>query len=763
MAINPFNWLNQKQDVVSAPRGAVHYGGPVLFWYIKFAVLRGVDQDIVGAQHNDGGLAGGNLDEMHARAARYDNKAEYLCTFLQIMTAATASFVHGTNDVSKSGETGGCQWAKKRKCRSGFLSLAVPVIAIGLWTYGYRIMRNLGNKVTLHRPSRGFSMDLASAFTIIFATRLSLPVSTTQCITAQIIHRAPGMLSPHMSTFSSGKRPREKRSSATKVRSGCITCKRRHVKCDETRPFCLRCTESPRSPRVCEGYLNHASGRERLTNRPAPRPILPKGTTTWRASWPAGGLLVEPGYEAAFLADPKERVYFDFWQQLIGNIYLFPSDAMHRVIPQLARREPAIKHAALAMAAMARALVPSLLRRSGPELHASGPHYEFALRQYGRAVGLVRSAQPSRDNMLCVIVCCVLFVTFECLHGDRAAALSHVGHAYRMMEIYFGQPRSSADEDGPPAAATQSIRAVCDDAAWVFQGLTMQAWSHNVLHSELLSEVSWCCRGVEKALAVDEMPPRFADMDAARRWWRIVQHYTCHRCPIHTEVFVDGLSTRMLAGSRVRPVLSPTQGGEKLAAAVPVFLDRLRRWSTAFQAVYDDLRSRQHLGESDYHSYVDACNLRLQYLTLWNEVSSLSYTDIRMVIVLTPSFREMVQLSRTILRAQSGCGGCGETFSMDNGPTWPLMVTACRCRDAGLRREATELLGKHNRRDGLWDSRTFYGLAVRNLEIEDEQWSRMARRELRFSREGDVSGRLLRWDPCAGEWLQVEELLMDAF
>ncbi|WQF81234.1 Putative zn(2)Cys(6) fungal-type DNA-binding domain-containing protein [Colletotrichum destructivum] len=588
--------------------------------------------------------------------------------------------------------------------------------------------------------------------------------------------KVPGM-SPHISTFSSGKRPREKRTSATKVRSGCITCKRRHVKCDETRPFCLRCTESPRSPRVCEGYLNHTSGRERLSSRPAPRPILSKGTTTWRASWPAaaaaaGGLLVEPGYEAAFLADPKERVYFDFWQQLIGNIYLFPSDAMHRVIPQLARREPAIKHAALAMAGMARALVPSLLRRSGRELHANGPHYEFALRQYGRAVGLVRSSQPSRDNMLWVIVCCVLFVTFECLHGDRAAALSHVGHAYRMMEIYFGQPRSPADEDGPAAAAaTQSVRAVCDDAAWVFQGLTMQAWSHNVLHSELLSEVSWCCRGAERALAVDEMPPRFADIDAARRWWRVVQHYTCHRCPIYTEVFVDGLSTKMLAGSHVRPVLSPTQGGEKLAAAIPVFLDRLRRWSTAFQAVFDELRSRQHLGESDYYSYVDACNLRLQYLTLWNEVSSLSYTDIRMVIVLTPSFREMVQLSRIILRAQSNCGGCSDTFSMDNGPTWPLLVTACRCRDAGLRREATELLGKHNRRDGLWDSRIFYGVAVRNMEIEaenalsgdeDEQWSRMARRELRFSREGDVTGRLLKWDPCAGEWLHVEEPLRDA-
>jgi len=34
-------------------------------------------------------------------------------------------------------------------------------------------MRNLGNRITLHSPSRGFSMELGSAITVILATRLS--------------------------------------------------------------------------------------------------------------------------------------------------------------------------------------------------------------------------------------------------------------------------------------------------------------------------------------------------------------------------------------------------------------------------------------------------------------------------------------------------------------------------------------------------------------------------------------------------------------
>ncbi|KAK1994257.1 hypothetical protein LX36DRAFT_213950 [Colletotrichum falcatum] len=531
-------------------------------------------------------------------------------------------------------------------------------------------------------------------------------------------------------------------------------CRRRHVKCDETRPFCLKCTNSRRGPKVCEGYPYE----RKRSNHCAPRTIVPKG-----AQWPLAAL-VEPGYETSLFTGP-EKGYFEFWLRLVGSIYLFPDDVMHSVVPQLARQEPAIKHAALAMAGMARALVPSLVQRSDKELHSNGPHYEFALQHYNRAIKLLRSSQPSSDNMLWAIVCCVLFVTFECLHGDRAAALSHVNHAYKMMEAYLR--RRSLVEEGP---VTGSVRAVCDNAAWVFHGLTMQAWSHNMLHPDSALEIGWCCRGSKRALAVDEMPLRFTDIHAARRWWRVVQHYTCHRCPIWTEMYVDGLSEDMLAGGYERPAVLPTHH-ETVAAVIPGFLDHLRRWSNAFQAVYDDLRLRQNLSEADFQFYVDACNLRLQYLVLWSEVSSLSFRDIRTVVMLAPLFREIVQLGRTVLKAQANCGGCSDTFSMDNGPTWPLMVAACRCRDAKIKQEATDLLGRFNRRDGLWDSRAFHALAKRNMEIETEEalsgdeerlWSCMLRRELRFGRDGNMSANLFEWDPLNSQWLQIDVDLIEA-
>ncbi|KAI0195886.1 phosphate transporter [Astrocystis sublimbata] len=170
------------------------HSGAMLFWYFKRAVLHGVDQDVVSAQ-KEKDMFSGDLEDAHARATHFDNKAEFMYSFLQVMTAATASFTHGANDISnaigpfatiyeiwRSGEI-----PSKAPVPTWILAFGAGALVIGLWTYGYNIMRNLGNKLTLNSPSRGFSMELGSAITIIVATRLKLPVSTTQCITGAIV------------------------------------------------------------------------------------------------------------------------------------------------------------------------------------------------------------------------------------------------------------------------------------------------------------------------------------------------------------------------------------------------------------------------------------------------------------------------------------------------------------------------------------------------------------------------------------------------
>jgi sodium-dependent phosphate transporter len=132
---------------------------------------------------------------MHSRAAHYDNQTEHLYSFLQVLTAATQSFAHGSNDVANAIgplATIYLVW------QTNSIASTVPVpiwtlafgglaIVIGFATWGYNVMKNLGNRLTLHSPSRGFSMELGSALTVLLASRLGLPVSTAQCIVGATI------------------------------------------------------------------------------------------------------------------------------------------------------------------------------------------------------------------------------------------------------------------------------------------------------------------------------------------------------------------------------------------------------------------------------------------------------------------------------------------------------------------------------------------------------------------------------------------------
>ena len=60
-------------------------------------------------------------------------------------------------------------------------------IVIGLATYGYKVMGTVGEKITELTPSRGFTAEFAAAVTIVLASKLGLPVSTTHTLVGSVI------------------------------------------------------------------------------------------------------------------------------------------------------------------------------------------------------------------------------------------------------------------------------------------------------------------------------------------------------------------------------------------------------------------------------------------------------------------------------------------------------------------------------------------------------------------------------------------------
>ncbi|KAL5639817.1 hypothetical protein ACGC1H_006405 [Rhizoctonia solani] len=160
--------------------------------FIVKIFTHGTTVDVLDMQAQGQSKEARRLQDMHNRATQYDNRTEHLYSFLQVLTAATASFAHGSNDVSNAigpfatiyytWHTGTFAGSKS-PVAVWMLAFGGAALVLGLATYGYNIMRVLGNRLTLHSPSRGFSMELGASLAVVLASQVAVPVSTTQCIT----------------------------------------------------------------------------------------------------------------------------------------------------------------------------------------------------------------------------------------------------------------------------------------------------------------------------------------------------------------------------------------------------------------------------------------------------------------------------------------------------------------------------------------------------------------------------------------------------
>ncbi|XP_037633094.1 sodium-dependent phosphate transporter 1-A [Sebastes umbrosus] len=118
-----------------------------------------------------------------------------LFQFLQILTACFGSFAHGGNDVSNAIGPLVALWLLYES-GSVVSNQPTPIwlllyggvgICAGLWVWGRRVMQTMGRDLTPITPSSGFSIELASALTVVVASNIGLPVSTTHCKVGSVV------------------------------------------------------------------------------------------------------------------------------------------------------------------------------------------------------------------------------------------------------------------------------------------------------------------------------------------------------------------------------------------------------------------------------------------------------------------------------------------------------------------------------------------------------------------------------------------------
>lgn len=120
---------------------------------------------------------------------------EKLFSILMITTACCMAFAHGSNDVANAI---GPIAAITSILKNGYLSAESKIawwilpmggigIVIGLASYGHRVIDTVGKKITHLTPSRGFAAEISTAATVVIASGLGLPISTTQTLVAAVL------------------------------------------------------------------------------------------------------------------------------------------------------------------------------------------------------------------------------------------------------------------------------------------------------------------------------------------------------------------------------------------------------------------------------------------------------------------------------------------------------------------------------------------------------------------------------------------------
>ncbi|UCH20196.1 MAG: inorganic phosphate transporter [Deltaproteobacteria bacterium] len=120
---------------------------------------------------------------------------EKIFVYLQILSACFVAFAHGANDVANAI---GPLAAVVSVIKTGVVGLKATVplwalvlggigIVFGLATWGWRVIETVGKKITELTPSRGFSATFGAAVTVVVASRLGLPISTTHTLVGAVM------------------------------------------------------------------------------------------------------------------------------------------------------------------------------------------------------------------------------------------------------------------------------------------------------------------------------------------------------------------------------------------------------------------------------------------------------------------------------------------------------------------------------------------------------------------------------------------------
>ena len=191
--------ITYKKDKIAAARRMVPIMVSLMVWaFSTYMIMKGLKKlikvDLLPAIGIGLALAVGTYFAVRPIVARYakqmPNEKESVNTLFTtplIFAAALLSFAHGANDVANAVgplaaiadavSSGGV--AAKAAIPLWVMSIGALGIVVGLAIFGPKLIRTVGSEITELDQMRAFCIAMAAAITVIIASQLGLPVSST--------------------------------------------------------------------------------------------------------------------------------------------------------------------------------------------------------------------------------------------------------------------------------------------------------------------------------------------------------------------------------------------------------------------------------------------------------------------------------------------------------------------------------------------------------------------------------------------------------
>ncbi|KAH7000605.1 hypothetical protein EDB80DRAFT_649776 [Ilyonectria destructans] len=494
---------------------------------------------------------------------------------------------------------------------------------------------------------------------------------------------------------------RKPRKFAPKSRRGCKTCKIRRVKCDLSRPSCLKCHSTGRT---CDGYgelplafkteIESSYYHNEKANRAESCDSYHPCTTIsayqpkqWHAEY--HGLILQNLGPFMVLpvtgpAQTEAMCFFEYISIKHLNEY-HPCESWRKTLMFFSQTVPSVRYAAIALALIHRNYLD---RDSSDHVHQPQSLKDWLpdnapLIYYNRAIQLLLNQESgdSTEKTAITLLVCYLFTCFDHLAGNYVQAMKHLRGGVELSR------NISTYDDAKPSG----VRTLICQVTRQIHRLDMQA---------VTFLVDWTPADIQETLMpqLSLSDSAFRSLDQAADHLQLLVAWVMRLC--NTEQHMPPMGKMRPSPSSVKDIIH----------------GQLETWSSLFE----NMLQQDSSYETDFETYPLISLLRLQHTIAWTLLSNCGPGREMDYDNFLPQFQQCVALAGDVVAAHERySGSLKPTFTPETGIIPVLYMIGVKCRHPVVRREVLSILRRQPIREAVWDSISAARIVERVIEIEE--------------------------------------------